>query len=188
MKNKLLNKTILLTTLLVGGLVISVFYDHTDSDILKTGSLLMILGGFITLFSSPLGITRPDASTKRPLPTADTAKKIGFGIVICIGVFVVVMGGKLLNYRMVEYILDTQKVQNAIATVVKIEERRAKTTSHFYAIINYKAGKETIKQAINANSGPYSENQRLNIIYSVAHPEMFRILETSKPDSTAGGL
>ncbi|MET0298199.1 MAG: hypothetical protein ABW036_00515, partial [Flavitalea sp.] len=62
------------------------------------------------------------------------------------------------------------------ATVLRIEERRMKSTTHYYAIIQYRASGSKIEQAIKDDLRSYHKGDQVNIKYSMDHPDMFALL------------
>lgn len=81
----------------------------------------------------------------------------------------------LLDKR-VENILASDKVGFSKARVVRIEQRRMKAGSRTYAVIEYNAEGERVKQAIRNESGLYQPGQEIDVKYSREYPDMFAVV------------
>ncbi|RYG02113.1 MAG: hypothetical protein EOO02_11255 [Chitinophagaceae bacterium] len=102
-----------------------------------------------------------------------------FFVIYPAGLIGLIAGFVLLEQKKderVEHVLSSGSVSLTTAIVVKIEKRRMKSTTHFYAIIEYSAAGTKIEQAIKDDIRAHKEGDQVNIKYSMDYPDMFALL------------
>lgn len=82
-----------------------------------------------------------------------------------------------LKDERISRILSTTEVMFTSAKVVRVEERRIKSTSHLYAVIEYNAAGTKVQQAIKDDERLHKAGDELRIKYSKDYPDMFALTE-----------
>ena len=85
------------------------------------------------------------------------------------------LGLEFLSNERVERILRSPEARLTTGTVIRVETRRIKSTSHRYAVIRYEASGRPQEQALKDDSRLYLEGQQVRVRYADAHPDMFRV-------------
>lgn len=175
-----------LVFLLVAGLLICAgssiyyFYGYKDRFWIEAFSYLPIIFGWLC-FLYPLivvHLTFKNKNSGRP-SAIGTAGHAIFFIVYPAWVVALVAGFielHVLSDKRVEKILASDEVGYSKARVVRIEERRTKSVSRTYAVIEYDAAGERVQQAIRDESRLYRPDQEIDIRYAVKYPDMFALV------------
>jgi hypothetical protein len=171
---------LLVAVLLIGtGAFIYYLYGYKDSFWIEAISYLPIIFGWLCMLYPLITIHVRIKGKEKGGPSV--IRKAGhalFFIAYPAWLVVLVAGFlelSLLTERRVEKILASDEVGFSKARVIRVEERRRKSSSHIYAIIEYNAGGESVQQAIK-DGGFYRQGQEIDIKYAAKYPDMFTVV------------
>lgn len=161
--------------LIIIGSSIYYFFGYKDSFWIEASSYLPVIFGWLCVLY-PLALVHISIRNKQQ--RSSVIRKAAYALYL--GWLVALVAGfielDVLLDKRVENILASDKVGFSKARVVRIEQRRLKASSHTYAVIEYNAGGEQIKQAIRDENGLYRPGQEIDIKYAQKYPDMFAVV------------
>jgi hypothetical protein len=179
--------------LVIAGSLVYYLESYTENEIINGAAMAGMFLGWAILFHCTTANTSLHA--KRP-PFSDNKIKWlrhilfkGFSYVMLIGLIVgnfFYISDRADN-RM-NHILDVQPTSNTTAVVNRIERRRSKNSSRYYAIFQYTINNKLMEHPRYEHDGDFTPGDKYVIKYSIEYPEMFRIvskLPVSPPQSDA---
>ena len=154
---------------------------YRENEIINGAAIAGMFWGWVILFYYTTANTSIQA--KRP-PFSDNKlnwlrhillKLFGYAMVLglIVGNFFYV--SDLADTR-VNHILDTQPTRSTTAFVNRIERRRSKNSSRYYAIFQYTINNKLIEHPRYEHDGDFTPGDRYVIKYAVEYPKMFKII------------
>jgi hypothetical protein len=154
-------------------------YGYKDGFWIEMMSYVPVILGWLC-FLYPLVILHISIKNGRKT-SVSLLRKVAHGLffVVYLAWLVALVAGLvklgMMAEERVDRILASDEVRSAKAKVTRVEERRRKSTTRIYAIIEYNTEGEKIQQAIR-DGGLYMPGQEIDIKYSVKYPDMFKVV------------
>ena len=164
---------------LMGGSVIVYYTTYRGNNVAMLGYLMIILGWFVMLLSiGGKWLMRDEIEFKDNHVEWIKQKSLNGSIYVLfiIGLGSNWLGIEKLSYQRVNYLLNNEPVSSSTATVTGLEEKRGRNTTYYTAYISYETTSGFINQKLDNSKHLHFVGEKLNVNYSIMHPNMFYIV------------
>jgi hypothetical protein len=172
--------------LALAGSLLIYFESYRNNELISGIGYFGILLGWVYIHMQVVKGTPFDEETNEflkanPQPFKKRLVRLS-GIIVTTGVLI---GNVYLAYTMANArrsnILQNGVTDTAVATVGRIEARRSKSSTSYYAVFIYTVNGKEIFHPRYEHEGDFSTGQQFQIRYSVDYPEMFKIIRELPP-------